>query len=410
MKKMRRLLVLALAIVINVAPSFADEKTASMTFNEAAQHAILYNPQSQVFKKQFESVRSEIMRAGTLSNPELTAVKDRDETEIELVQEYQLGWGTGRQAAQLSYQIAKQEFDIFTLGLIRDVAIGMIQLNTSQRLVKYSKEIIGLNRSFYKIAKFRYDKGEMSKIDLLMLEQELDMAIQEKILLEKDYQIELANYRLFIGHSPLPSDELHLIPGKFPSILRPKYDLKTRVKSHPQMTLLELEKKKIEKDLAFSKWKWIPPITLGARYKKENSESKYGFVVGVPIPIFDRNQADIYENTRLEEKNMFQRQSTEAQLLQDIQRLKLETTTIESQLHYYKSRFLPQTETMKSTIKLAYEQGRTDVFKLLFIQRQQIEMKQKYIKTQGDYQMTVVNLHHALGHSIINVLKQEVSK
>ena len=377
------------------------------SLEEVIQYAFDHNTQLSVMRKQVELSKSDVIRSHTLSNPEMSAVKDKNETEIEIEKEYQWGWTLGQKAAQLSHDMAKKELTIFKQSLIKDIAVSIIEIQTVQKLLDFFQNTVDLNNHFVDIAESRYKRGEISEIDLLMLKQEADSAFQEMIVMENDYQTKLIAYEMRIGYSK--SDRL-ILPKEPVTFESKVFDSVETLSNHPQIQLLELENEKILKEISFAKSKWVPPIKVGMRYKNEGQENTYGLAFGIPFPVFDRNQANVYENEQRLEINDAQQIVVKAALLQTIQLHQLELKTTKKQIDYYQSRLFPRTEKMATLTQLAYDQGRTDIFKLLFIQKQHIEMKQKFIQLKGNQQLLLIKLQYALGNSIMDKLTTEVKK
>ena len=227
---------------------------------------------------------------------------------------------------QARWSVHEQVHRIYRLGLI------------GQERVEIERETLDFTRRLLGIARDRYSAGEEPRTSVILARAELARARQQLVRAWISYVERLYDLESIIGWQeskpPQPTGQL---PS--PRALPPGAELLEKAfKEDPQLAVLRASLAQARAELALHERAVWPDPTLGIGWEGENlagsqTNNTLRFVVGVPLPIWNRNQGPIAEARS---------------------RIDIIETTIDSREHVLRARVLKRAETVQG----AYDQAR----------------------------------------------------
>lgn len=179
-------------------------------------------------------------------------------------------------------QIAKLELDKQKNMLVKNVTRTFYDICFEQLRQKNLMEIDSLYRKVTSSSETRYSKGDISKLDLLNAQvqlQQISSHLKESELLLNAYYMQLKAY--------MQTDEDFVINEKE---IRPISVDTLSLNNNADYQLSKANINVMKASLAVDKKAYLPDLSLNVYYEKNhfsNSNGYYGFTVGVGIPLFN---------------------------------------------------------------------------------------------------------------------------
>ncbi len=387
----------------------------AVTLDEAVEKALNFNPDLKALRKNVDIARSEITKANTFSNPvaslNIEKGANRDPApglEFEIDKEMRVGtWWFNRKAAKSGYAAARQGLRSAEQALIREVKSTFYSLLSLERNLRLAEETIRLNDELAKVARARFERGEVSEVEANIFEVERDGSIQEKKRLEAGYFSESLRFKNLLGFAP----EIEIKPdGKlFDHTFSIDVDqlLVFAMKNRPDLLEAQGKIERAKAQAAVAKVEAFPPVTLGFRYQQETSgEDLYGAKVGIGVPVFDQNRARIQETRALREQAEAEFEALRIQVLREIRTVHNNLQILKEQIDIYQEKMEPKLEKTLEIYKSAYRGGQVSLFEILINQRQYFQAKGNYVNTLNEYSQAAGELERVVGGKFDEMIRE----
>jgi cobalt-zinc-cadmium efflux system outer membrane protein len=335
---------------------------------------------------------------GDVSNRRLNKPEDGSRNVVQggvfLSQEFEIGGQPifRRQAAQRNYEKVKFEVADFERTLRFRVTELFLRLVNGQAKVKQAEQIVDLRSRLYEASSTRLRLGDIPEVQHTLSEFELNRARSDLIGLQREYQELLAKLRGDLG---LEADTSVEVTGELrptPTAFSPAELIKMALERRPDLSALEREVKLTEAEERLTRSERIPNVKAGPFYERDDRDNIIGGRISIPLPIFDRKQAELREAlARRSAANINYlnlRQGIERSVRAAYVRLKLS----EQELSYYPETAMKRfDETLELYLK-AYEERQVEISEYLLFQNQVIEARQKFIDAMTNYNLSLAEL------------------
>ena len=308
MDRIYTVVIVLCALFISTSPAAALE-TKELTLEQAVTLALEKNPDLQTLRLEEESAKGQNEKARLLliNNPTLEgniSKKDRPEAEgggkftnygFKLSQEFEVAGQRGARINVSEKELARVKLEIRDKErlLISDVKDAFTKALSLKKKSGLAREIVRLNEELLGYTKIKFQAGDVSGLDVNLSEVELSKAKKELLLAEREYRESLLALQGLLGLSP---DMSFAIEGDLPSeapALPDKEALKALAFSHrPDSKAAAFEMEKTESALKLVKKEAFPNITLSGFYDRDERRNAVGLEISVPLPFFDRKQAE----------------------------------------------------------------------------------------------------------------------
>jgi outer membrane protein, heavy metal efflux system len=306
--------------------------------------------------------------------------------------------GFGARSAEANFEDAIRQLT-FT---VKD-AYYRVQL--AQRRLALAEENRDRFSRILEVNTIRFKKGYIAEVDLIRIRLQVVDFQSQIIQAIQDGNQARADLRVLLGLSPsvdvLLTTQLdyHLVEPDIVALRR--LALETR----PDIRMKRLMQSQRMADLRLAKAYRIPDITAGVGLALQgpqgpDNQQQLGFNLGVPLPLFNRNQGGIAQaevSTQVADADL---QKAIVQVENDVEiayRNMLESRRL---VETYRGGVLEDARLTLTIVEKAYERGGATILDLLDAARTSRTIQQNYIETLFNYQRNLFLLENAVGREI----------
>ena len=390
------------------APQAAAAATAEpLSLAKAIELALEGNPEVAAATRQWEATEGQVLQGRARPNPEL-AYSLEDARSRTRTQSWQLnlpvelgGKRAARtKAAEKSREQAQAQLNELKAALRANVAAAYFDVLTAQERLVLAKDSVALAKSSTDTVAKRVAAGKVSPVE----ESKARVA-------EAGIRVELAQAaseqrnalsRLFalLGKIEAPFTVLEGKAENLPPV--PKLaDLQSLISSSPAVVLarIEVDRRKALTDLEQSKR--VPDITVSAGIQRSNETQRniLLFGVSVPLPVFDRNQGNLLEALKLEDKARDELQGATVRLHSEVAQAQERLSTIAAEVQSLRQDVLPGAKSAYDAATIGFENGKFNFLEVLDAQRTYFTAKSQYLKALGEAHRAAADVDRLLGGS-----------
>lgn len=392
------------------APQAAAAATAEpLSLAKAIELALEGNPEVAAAKRQLEATEGQVLQGRSRPNPEL-AYSLEDARSKTRTQSWQLnlplelgGKRAARtKAAEKSREQAQAQLAELQATVRANVAAAYFDVLTAQERLVLARDSAALAKSSTDTVSKRVAAGKVSPVE----ESKARVA-------EAGVRVELAQAaseqrnalsRLFalLGRIDAPYTVLEGKAKNLPSVPS-LVDLQPLIASSPGVVLarIEVDRRKALTDLEQSKR--VPDVTVsvGMQRSNETQRNVLLFGVSVPLPVFDRNQGNLLEALKLEDKARDELQAATVRLHSEVAQARERLSTITAEVQSLQQEVLPGAKSAYDAATIGFENGKFNFLEVLDAQRTYFTAKSQYLKALGEAHRAAADIDRLLGASMV---------
>ena len=383
----------------------ATAPATPLSLTKAIELALEGSPEVAAATRQWEATEGQVLQGRARPNPEL-AYSLEDARSRTRTQSWQLnlpvelgGKRAARtKAAEKSREQAQAQLNELKAALRANVAAAYFDVLTAQERLVLAKDSVALAKSSTDTVAKRVAAGKVSPVE----ESKARVA-------EAGIRVELAQAaseqrnalsRLFalLGKIEAPFTVLEGKAENLPPV--PKLaDLQSLISSSPAVVLarIEVDRRKALTDLEQSKR--VPDITVSAGIQRSNETQRniLLFGVSVPLPVFDRNQGNLLEALKLEDKARDELQGATVRLHSEVAQAQERLSTIAAEVQLLRQDVLPGAKSAYDAATIGFENGKFNFLEVLDAQRTYFTAKSQYLKALGEAHRAAAEVDRLLG-------------
>lgn len=392
------------------APEAAAAATAEpLSLAKAIELALEGNPEVAAAKRQLEATEGQVLQGRSRPNPEL-AYSLEDARSKTRTQSWQLnlplelgGKRAARtKAAEKSREQAQAQLAELKATVRANVAAAYFDVLTAQERLVLARDSAALAKSSTDTVSKRVAAGKVSPVE----ESKARVA-------EAGVRVELAQAaseqrnalsRLFalLGRIDTPFTVLEGKAENLPSA--PSLaDLQPLISSAPGVVLarIEVDRRKALTDLEQSKR--VPDVTVSVGMQRSNETQRNVLLLGVsvPLPVFDRNQGNLLEALKLEDKARDELQAATVRLHSEVAQARERLSTITAEVQSLQQDVLPGAKSAYDAATIGFENGKFNFLEVLDAQRTYFTAKSQYLKALGEAHRAAADIDRLLGASMV---------
>ena len=383
----------------------ATAPATPLSLTKAIELALEGSPEVAAATRQWEATEGQVLQGRARPNPEL-AYSLEDARSRTRTQSWQLnlpvelgGKRAARtKAAEKSREQAQAQLNVLKAALRANVATAYFDVLTAQERLVLAKDSVALAKSSTDTVAKRVAAGKVSPVEESKarvaeagIRVELDQAASEQ---------RNARSRLFalLGKIEAPFTVLEGKAENLPPV--PKLaDLQSLISSSPAVVLarIEVDRRKALTDLEQSKR--VPDITVSAGIQRSNETQRniLLFGVSVPLPVFDRNQGNLLEALKLEDKARDELQGATVRLHSEVAQAQERLSTIAAEVQSLRQDVLPGAKSAYDAATIGFENGKFNFLEVLDAQRTYFTAKSQYLKALGEAHRAAADVDRLLG-------------
>lgn len=392
------------------APQSAAAATAEpLSLAKAIELALEGNPEVAAAKRQWEATEGQVLQGRSRPNPELaysledTRSKTRKQSwQLNLPVELGGKRAARTKAAEKTREQAQAQLAELQATVRANVAAAYFDVLTAQERLVLARDSAALAKSSTDTVSKRVAAGKVSPVE----ESKARVA-------EAGVRVELAQAaseqrnalsRLFalLGRIDAPYTVLEGKAENLPSVPS-LVDLQPLIASSPGVVLarIEVDRRKALTDLEQSKR--VPDVTVsvGMQRSNETQRNVLLFGVSVPLPIFDRNQGNLLEALKLEDKARDELQAATVRLHSEVAQARERLSTITAEVQSLQQEVLPGAKSAYDAATIGFENGKFNFLEVLDAQRTYFTAKSQYLKALGEAHRAAADIDRLLGASMV---------
>jgi cobalt-zinc-cadmium efflux system outer membrane protein len=371
-------------------PPGAVENQKPLTLDDLEAIALANNPTLASAASRIQAARGEWTQVGLPPNPVIGYSGDEIGNDGRAGQQggfigQQIVTGgklrLSRSVAAQDIQVAESQLEVQRLRVLNDVRINFYEVLVAQRRVEIGKEIVQIgDRAIEAIEKF-LQVGESNRVDLLQARVEVNSA---RILLENarnDHEAAWRKLAAVIGMPDTPSTPL---TGDLKAGLGEitfESALERLLTNSPELTAAQANVNRARQATARARAEAIPNVDFQAGVQHDNAtgDEIANVQVGLPLPIWNRNQGGIRraEAELATARNEIQR--VELNLQHRLASAYRRYANARQQAATYREQILPDAQTSLDLVTNGYRQGEFGYLTLLTSQRTYFQTNLAYL-------------------------------
>jgi len=370
------------------------------------------NPALSAYSYDLRAAEAQRIRAGYFPNPEVglevenlpgsgsRSGADATETTLRLSQVIELGGKRSRRLAEarLAGGLAAWDYETRRLDVLADTTRRFIEVAAAQERLDLAREATALAETERKVVTERVQAArnsvvEQKKAEIAVARSKLDEKHATHALLaaRKALAAMWGNENAVFASARADFFE-HRRPEAFGSLM-------AGIGRNPDLARFALEAKLRDSQLRLARTRGIPNVTVSAGVRQFANQNEWAgvFGVSVPLPFFDRGQADVYEALQMQGKTEALGRAIRVQLASQIFGAYQELLHAVTELDVMAKDILPAAREVLRATEDGYKQGRFSYLELAEARRSLIELRRANLEAAFNYHTHLADIDRLIG-------------
>lgn len=393
---------------------FVSSPAYSITQNEAVEYALNNNRDIRAFRFESDIAAGRLDKAMLpfKSNPVIegnvvrkgkapdNTVKEYNDFGLSISQEVEIAGQRGVRidAAEKRLRVVSMEIKDMERRLSREVKDAFARSLAAKKKIALYEEALKVKNDLLEFTRVKFEAGDISWIELNLAELELGKAKRESLINRREYREALLTLQNVMG---MKSDDGFDVDGElFPE----KFSIPSReglrslaLSQRPDMSAAALDVRRTDTEVLLAKREGVPNITFTGSYQRDEERNLFGLAVAVPIPVFDRKQAERREAAARAEQAKARRSGLEKAVENEIDAAYGNLSSSNVELALFQSEILHETEENMTLINLAFKEGKMSFYNVRLSQKDIIDSKNSYLDAQLRARLAINQLENAIG-------------
>jgi cobalt-zinc-cadmium efflux system outer membrane protein len=390
---------------------------SKIAISDAIEHMRRHHPLIIVSKQRVAIAESERLEAGLRLNPSLTVSGENfplGPTEqgfnfsrsidwfATFSQTFETGGKRGlREAlAERNLEAAQAEADAVERRLVFEVKVAYQQTSISRLRVALLRENLNNLNQIVGLNEIRVREGYTAEGDLIKIRleaQRLEYQLRKASLEYERAKIELL--RSMGGSSFENNDTAFEITDDLDDKMATfnPMTLQEAALRLPQVRMAQARVERAQALLRLERARVKPDITASIGYKRNGPDNALYAAVSAPLPIYNRNQAQVARAEAEAALAQAELQQTQNLVLAELAAARRAVEMNQKQVESLRADFLLRADESRSISMVAYREGAIDLLTLLDAQRVRIQAQEFYFQSLYDYQLAIHEMERAAG-------------
>ena len=407
---MTRSIIIAFTFVLSAHPAFG------MTLSEAVETALKNNPEIQAVRLEEGAAQGRLDQAGLLlrSNPVIEGSLSRKDTqpeggekaknyEVRLSQEFELAGQRGLRvdAARNGREKTMQDIRDRERVLIAAVKDAFARALAAKRKKELSGEAVRIQEELVASAAVKFQAGDISGLEQNLAYVELGKARRDSMHAEREQRESLLGLQEVLGLKPSSS---FFVEGELPSeapVIPPKETTQDAVaQTRPDVQSAAAEVRQAKAAMKLAGREAIPSVTVSGFYNEDDRLNEAGVMLSIPLPFFDRKQADRKEAAVKAGQALIRQASLERAIDRELEEAHANLVAAADELSLFKKDFLGKAMENLNLMNLAFKEGKFGFFEVRLAQKDTIDAQFAYLESQVRLQLALNAWEKATGGSL----------
>ncbi len=382
-----------------------QEPAAPLTMEAAIRLALEVNPTIAAARREIEATEAQILQGSLRPNPGFSYAAENagrisrsSSAQVELPIERGDKRAARVDAAQRGRDVAVSDLSGRQLKVRAAVMAAFFEVLAAQELTALAQDSVSLARRATDIAAKRVVAGKVSPVE----ETKARVAEAGTRVALTQAQSELRNARrrlssLWGNASPRFSEaqgNVDLLPA-VPA--RESIELRLGTSPSVQRAQLELERRKSLVNVEQSKTVQDVTVSVGIQRREEAQHEQMRFGISIPIPLFNRNQGNLLEALRREDKARDELVATRIALASDVYQVIERLGARRQEVELLRTEVVPGAKSAYEAATIGFENGKFSFLEVLDAQRTFFSAKSQYLNALAAVHRAVTDLEGILG-------------
>ncbi len=384
--------------------SNASQAVPPLTLQRAIEMAMASNAELSVARRELEAADGPVMQGGARPNPELSFLLEDTQratrtTTLQINQPIELG---GKRAARISAaergrDIAAAELAATRADLRATVVSAFYEVLLAQEHVKLAGDSTELARRAAEAAGKRVQAGKISPVEETRARVAEATARLEAAQAASELRLSRQRLAATWGDASPRFDRVESDSALAPV---PTFDaVSARLATSPSLRRAQIEVQRRSALSDLERAKRTPDLTVSLGVKRDEQLGRNQAVIGlsIPLPLFDRNQGNLLEALRREDKSRDELAAADIQLKSAVAQAwgRLDTAGAEAQT--IRDQVLPGAQSAYDAATQGFELGKFNFLDVLDAQRTLFQGKAQYLRARGEAHRAAADIDRLLG-------------
>ena len=273
----------------------------------------------------------------------------------------------------------------------------------ADRRVEIAEEALALNERLIAAVRTQLREGEISRLEANLAEVESGRSRALALVARGDALAATLELGHLLG---LPLDVEVVLDPAFPAIpnpetMSPESLVAAALANRPDLNALEAAVAESNTQVRLARREAIPNITLGAlaERQEDDSEGQLGLILGVPFPLWNRNQGVVDQRRADARRAAFERDATRIRIRAEVLQALRKYIATAAAAAALESEVLEPARETRGLLETAYREGKIDLATLLLVRNQLLDAELAYWETWLDWRGTWADLESAIGET-----------
>ena len=235
-------------------------------------------------------------------------------------------------------------------------------------------------------------------MEVNLAEIRLGQTRKDVLTAERDYRNTLREIERLLSQEPRGTAEL---TGQL-AVTPQTFDLQTLTRlaldNRPDLRAADAEIGRIEAEMALTRRLIISNPTVSFMYREEERRDRIsGVEVSVPLPVFDRKQAELSQLGSRKGQAGYERQSVELRVRQEVGDALRAYDAAKAEVEVFETAVLERATENFRLIETAYQEGKMNLLQLVVVQNDLITAQLSYVDSLASYWQARAALERATG-------------
>lgn len=393
-----------------------------LSLQQALSLALMHSPELASFGWDVRAAEARALQASLWPNPELEVETEgigqsgdslglkETETTIRLSQPILTGGKLAKRTriAELGRDLAAWDYETQRLDVFTSVVQRYVDVLAAKRRVNVAEQTFGLAEQVLETVARQVEAGEVSSIERRRTTVELSEA---RIALQQAQRALRSARAGLAGVIGLKEASFGEVIGELEpaGTVPPLEVLVQHVEQNPALARWATELAQREARVDLARAEVLPDLTLSAGLQRFNETDDYGGIVsvGVPLPIFDRNQGNILE-ARFDLAGARARQrAAEVRVHTELTQAYEELLSVRAELQTLEEETLPAARSAYRDIRTTYRQGQRPLLDVLDAQRTLFSLEARQVEALAAYHRTAAQVERLTGQTLESLAAPE---
>lgn len=396
------------ALATGPAHAAALEPPGPLSLQQAITLALSANPGLAVAQRELEAAEGPVLQGGTRPNPELSALLEDTRqatrtTTIQLNQAIELGGKRGARirAAERGRDIAAAELNARRADVRGAVVTAFYEVLLAQERITLAADSVALALRASDAAGKRVQAGKVSPVEETRARVAEATARLEAA--QAASELRLARQRLAAtwGNGTPRFERAEAMGAAvtaLPSVPTPQA-LAARLAASPSLQRAQVEVQRRQALTELERTRRTPDLTASLGMKRDAQSGRNQALIGlsIPLPLFDRNQGNLLEALRREDKSRDELVAADIGLRTAVLQSAGQLDAASNEARTIRDTVLPGAQSAYDAATTGFELGKFNFLDVLDAQRTLFAAKAQYLRALGAAQAAAAEIDRLLG-------------